>query len=81
MADAILSPVQCRMARAALGWGVGDLARKAGVGINTVSRFENGSEAHGGTQRLLRGAFEAAGIVFIDQNGGGPGVRLRDRQP
>ena len=80
MANAILSAVQCKMARAALGWGVGELAKRAGIGINTVSRFENGSEAHSGTQRLVRTAFEAAGIVFIDENGGGPGVRLRERQ-
>lgn len=80
MAEPFLTGVQCKMARAALGWGVGELAKKAGVGINTVSRFENGSEAHGSTQRLLRSAFEAAGIEFIDQNGHGPGVRLRNRQ-
>jgi len=65
------------MGRAALGWGVADLARNAGVGINTVSRFENGSDAHVGTQRLLRAALEKGGIEFIAENGGGPGVRLR----
>jgi transcriptional regulator with XRE-family HTH domain len=68
------------MARAALGWGVGELAKAAGVGINTVSRFENGSDAHTGTQRLLRHALELAGVELIAENGGGPGVRLRERQ-
>ena len=76
MAEGLLA-VQCKMARAALGWGVADLAKAAGVSINTVSRFENGHDAHGGTRRLLRGALDAAGVIFIESNGNGPGVRLR----
>ena len=36
----MLTPIQIRMARAALGWGVRDLAKKAGLAPNTVSRFE-----------------------------------------
>ena len=67
------------MARAALGWGVRELAAKAGVAANTVSRFENGSDALGETLRKIRRAFEEAGITFIDENGGGPGVRLKKR--
>lgn len=80
MPEEILTPAQCRMARAALGLGVGDLAKAAAVGINTVSRFENGSDAHQGTQRLLRNALEAAGIQFVPENGGGEGVRFRQRK-
>ena len=67
------------MARAALGWGVRDLAAKAGIAGNTVSRFENGSDALGETLRKIRRVFEEAGITFIDENGGGPGVRLSKR--
>jgi transcriptional regulator with XRE-family HTH domain len=66
------------MARAALGWGVRDLAAKAGVAANTVSRYENGADALGETLMRIQRAFEQEGIVFIDQNGGGPGVRLKD---
>ena len=77
MAAEELLAVQCKMARAALGWGLAELAKAAGVGVNTVSRFENGSDAHIGTQRLVRRALEAAGVEFIAENGGGPGVRLR----
>jgi transcriptional regulator with XRE-family HTH domain len=80
VSDGYLMPVQCKMGRAALGWGVADLAKKAGVGINTVSRFENGSDAHVGTQRLLRSALEAGGVEFIAENGGGAGVRLKNRR-
>jgi transcriptional regulator with XRE-family HTH domain len=67
------------MARAALGWGVRDLAKRAGVAANTVSRFENDFGAMVETLVRIQEALEVAGIVFIsaDQQGG-PGVRLRD---
>jgi len=65
------------MARAALNWTVRDLASRAGVGINTVTRFEKGSEALVSTAEKLRRALEEAGIIFIEQNGEGPGVRLK----
>jgi transcriptional regulator with XRE-family HTH domain len=72
--------VQVKMARAAVGWGVRDLAKKAGVTANTVTRIENGADAKQSTMDRLQQALEAAGIEFIDENGGGPGVRLRKRQ-
>ncbi len=65
------------MARAALGWGVRELAAKAGVSANTVSRYENGADALGGTLLKIQRVLEQGGIVFIDENGGGPGVRLK----
>ena len=67
------------MARAALGWGVRDLAAKVGVAANTISRFENGTDTYGETLRRIRRTFEDAGIIFIDENGGGAGVRLKNR--
>jgi transcriptional regulator with XRE-family HTH domain len=72
--------VQVKMARAAVGWGVRDLAKKAGVTANTVTRIENGADAKQSTMDRLQQALEAAGVEFIDENGGGPGVRLRKRQ-
>ena len=69
---------QCRMARAALDWNARKLATKAGVGHNTVNRFESGAcQPRGVTLEALRGALELAGVEFIAENGGGPGVRLR----
>ena len=65
------------MARAALEWRTTDLARAANVGLNTVNRFETGRDARMSTVEKLRTALEAMGIVFIDENGGGAGVRLR----
>jgi transcriptional regulator with XRE-family HTH domain len=74
-----MKPVQLKMARAAVGWGVRELAKKAGVTANTVSRIENGADAKQSTMDRLQHALEAAGIEFIQENGGGPGVRLRKR--
>ena len=74
-----MKPVQLKMARAAVGWGVRELAKKAGVTANTVTRIENGADAKQSTMDRLQHALEAAGIEFVQENGGGPGVRLRKR--
>jgi hypothetical protein len=56
------------------------VARKASVGIVTVHQFESGvSQPRRATLDVIRRAFESAGVEFIDENGGGPGVRLRKR--
>jgi transcriptional regulator with XRE-family HTH domain len=73
----ILLPVQCRMARAALGLGVRELAAAAKVSIDTVARFERGEELKARTIEALQRTLEGAGVEFIDDNGGGPGVRLK----
>jgi len=70
--------VQCRMARVATGHGVRELAEAAGVSSQTVSRLERGELLRPATVAKIQAALEAAGVVFIEQNGGGPGVRLRD---
>lgn len=73
-----MTPAQLRMARSALKIGVRDLAEMAGVTTATITRFEN---ERGGlnavTEQKLETALIAAGVIFIDQNGDGPGVRLR----
>jgi ribosome-binding protein aMBF1 (putative translation factor) len=76
----ILRPVQCKMARVALGMGVRELAAAAKVSVDTVARFERGEELRERTVEALQRALESAGITLIDENGGGPGVRLRKRQ-
>jgi transcriptional regulator with XRE-family HTH domain len=68
------------MARAALGWSTFDLAGKAGVGSNTVNRFEAGQDARMSSVDKMRQALEAAGVLFIPENGGGAGVRMRKPQ-
>ncbi len=76
-----MNSIQCRMARAALGWGTRDLARNANVSPDTVARFERGENLKGATIAALRAAFEAAGLEFIPENGSGPGVRLAKKIP
>jgi transcriptional regulator with XRE-family HTH domain len=65
------------MARAALQIGIRDLAELAKVAASTIARFEAGDELKGRTIDALRAALEKAGIEFIAENGGGPGVRLK----
>jgi transcriptional regulator with XRE-family HTH domain len=73
---------QIRMARAALQIGVRDLAELAGVAPMTISRIETGqSSGQGDTLTKIRAALEKAGVEFLDENGGGPGVRLRKAKP
>lgn len=65
------------MARAALGFGVRDLAERAGVSPNTIARLERGEQLQPRTLAAIRSALEAEGVEFIDPNGGGAGVRLK----
>lgn len=65
------------MARAAVGWGVRERAKAAGVSVDTVSRLERGEELMPRTVAAIRAALEQAGVIFIASNGDGPGVRLR----
>jgi hypothetical protein len=51
--------------------------RQAGVTANAVTRIENGANAKQSTMDSLQQALQAADIEFIEENGGGPGVRLR----
>ena len=69
--------VQSRMARAALSLGVRELGEAAGVSPDTIVRFEKGETLQPRTVAAIRAALEAAGVVFIPENGGGAGVRLR----
>jgi len=55
---------------------VRDLARNAKVSPNTVARLERGEMMEEATITKLRAVLEAAGVEFIAENGGGPGVRL-----
>jgi transcriptional regulator with XRE-family HTH domain len=72
-----------RAARALLRWEQRDLAKASSVSLPTIKRLESKPgimAAHMSTTVALRTALEAAGVEFIDENGGGPGVRLRKRQ-
>jgi transcriptional regulator with XRE-family HTH domain len=71
---------QVKAARALLGWSQGDLAERSGVSKPTVARLETGEGDLGGyadTRDKILSALKTAGVIFIEQNGEGPGVRLR----
>lgn len=77
----MVTPEQCRAARGLLDWSQQELATRAEIGIVTVRQLEAGTiEPRRATLAVVRQAFENAGVEFIDENGGGAGVRLRDRQ-
>lgn len=73
----MLTPSQCRAARALLDWTQGRVSEETGLSTVTIRSFEAGRDARESNRRLLRLAFEKAGVIFIDANGEGPGVRLR----
>src|SRR4030088_2958273 len=75
-----ISSAQMRAARALLRWTALDLAKASKVGVATIRRVEviDGEiSATPANEAALRHALEAAGVEFIDENGGGAGVRLR----
>jgi transcriptional regulator with XRE-family HTH domain len=79
----VLNSELVRAARALLRWEQRDLAVASSVSLPTVKRLESKPgvmSAHMSTVAALRTALEAAGVEFIEENGGGPGVRLRKRQ-
>jgi transcriptional regulator with XRE-family HTH domain len=66
------------MARAALNWTVRDLAEATGLHRNTITNIEVGRYAGDATTlAAIESVLRRAGIEFIDENGGGPGVRLQ----
>ncbi len=79
----LVSTRQIKAARALLAWSQADLARLSGVSEPTVARLEAVDGQLGGREQTaakIRIALENAGVEFINENGGGPGVRLRTRR-
>ena len=73
-----VTSAQVRMARAALNWTVRDLADASGLHRNTISNLEVGRYAGDAqTLEILEEILRKAGVEFIEENGGGPGVRLK----
>jgi hypothetical protein len=78
-----LTSAQIRAARALLRWSAEHLARQSLLSVATIRRAEltEGETSMTAVNDLaVRRALEAAGVEFIDENGGGPGARLRKRQ-
>jgi hypothetical protein len=75
-----ISSAQLRAARALLRWSAVDLAEASKIGVATIRRVEvldGDIPVTAANELAIRRALEAAGVVFIDENGGGAGVRLR----
>jgi transcriptional regulator with XRE-family HTH domain len=75
-----LTSAQLRAGRALVRWSAEDLARASQVSVTTIRRAELTEDETSMTavnDLAIRRALEAAGIEFIDENGGGPGVRLK----
>jgi transcriptional regulator with XRE-family HTH domain len=74
----IIKPSQVRAARGLLGWTLDDLIAASGVPKSTLIRFENAAVSpRTSTVNAIRAALVVAGVEFIEENGGGAGVRLR----
>jgi transcriptional regulator with XRE-family HTH domain len=81
--ERMLTSSQIRAARALLRWRARDLARESAVSVATIRRAEltdSNTSMTVANDAAVRRALEMAGVEFIDENGGGPGVRLRKRQ-
>ncbi len=79
----MISGRQIAAARALLGMSQAELAIGSNISVPTLKRMEASDGAAAGLANnvaAVRSALESAGVLFIDQNGNGPGVRLRDRQ-
>ena len=78
MTDARITSGQVRAARQLLGWWQSDLAKMVRVSEKSIRAFESG-ELSGPSLDLdlVREVIEGAGVIFVEENGEGPGVRLR----
>jgi transcriptional regulator with XRE-family HTH domain len=77
-----LANSQIRAARALLGWTASELSRQSAVSLRTIQRAELQETTMTAANDLaVRRSLEAAGVEFIDENGGGLGVRLKKRRP
>jgi transcriptional regulator with XRE-family HTH domain len=77
-----LTSAQIRAARSLIRWSAEDLARRSSLSVATIRRaelVEDETSMTAANDLAVRRALEAAGVEFIDENGGGPGVRLRKR--
>ncbi len=76
----MISAEQLKAARGLLGWNQSRLAQASNLALSTIKRMERPRGlARGISENVMnvQRALEDAGIIFIDENGGGPGVRLR----
>jgi transcriptional regulator with XRE-family HTH domain len=79
----VLTSDQIRAARALIRWSAEDLARESGVGLSTIRRIETADGVPSASAKnlaALQKALADAGVIFVPENGEGPGVRLRKQK-
>ena len=77
-----LTPSLTRAARGLAGWNEEDLAREAGIAGSTIAEFEAAPDTRAAApadEKALLAAFDRAGVIFLPEDGGGFGVRRRQR--
>lgn len=73
-----LTPAQSRAARGLLDWSQTELAARSNLSESTIRDFEKGRRVPSvNNLAAVRRAFELAGVIIVDENGEGPGVRFR----
>jgi transcriptional regulator with XRE-family HTH domain len=77
----MLTPSQSRAARGLLDWTQKDLAAATGLSPLSVRAFEKGGRMRPSNLDKLQAVMESAGVIFVDENGEGPGVRLKKVRP
>ncbi len=76
----MMTPPTCRAARGLVDWSQAELAKRSNLGTSTIKDYEAGRRVPTPNNlAAIRSALEAAGVEFIAENGGGPGVRLKKR--
>jgi transcriptional regulator with XRE-family HTH domain len=74
----MLTPAQSRAARGLVEWSQSELGKRSNLGESTIRDFERGRRVPTiNNLAAIRRALEAAGVIFVEENGAGPGVRLR----
>ncbi len=74
----MITSAQCRAARALIDWSRDQLAERSKVALRTIVDFERSArEPRTVTIEAIERALESAGVIFVAENGEGPGVRLR----
>jgi ribosome-binding protein aMBF1 (putative translation factor) len=84
MGSKSLTPAQIRAARALIQWSAEELARQSALGLATIRRAELAdykTSMTAANDLAVRRVLENAGVEFIDENGGGAGVRLKKPRP
>lgn len=76
------TPAQLRAARHLAGLSQADIAEATGLSLPTIKRAESERDVVISSDSIaaIRAALEKAGVIFVEENGEGPGVRLKKKK-